>query len=212
MKPALMFDLDGTLWDSSASVARAWNKALTKLGYAPMTTDDVAYYMGWPMDAIGDDLFKDVDDPARRMELLSLCTNEENSLLSIEGGELYPKLEETLLDLRHQGYFTAIVSNCQAGYIEAFLKAHHLRHCFDDWICWDDTQLAKSKNIRILMQRNGIEEAVYVGDIDKDGLAARNAGIGFIWAAYGFGKDVKEGIRLDAFELLPEVLKKNYED
>ena len=43
MKKALIFDLDGTLWDSSVQVAEAWNEVLSE--YSPssplLTRDDV---------------------------------------------------------------------------------------------------------------------------------------------------------------------------
>ena len=50
----------------------------------------------------------------------------ENEYLSIHGGTLYPGLEDTLKELK-KNYRLFIVSNCQSGYIEAFLHAHIIR-------------------------------------------------------------------------------------
>ena len=50
------------------------------------------------------------------------------------------------------------------------------------------TGMDEGRNIKLIMERNGIDNAVYVGDTEGDENAARYAGIPFIWASYGFGK------------------------
>ncbi|MDE7279616.1 MAG: HAD hydrolase-like protein, partial [Oscillospiraceae bacterium] len=80
-----------------------------------------------------------------------------------------------------------IVSNCQSGYIETFLEYHKLGKYFADFECPGGTGFAKAENIRIVMERNGLEKAVYVGDTQGDLDASDSAGIPFIHAAYGFG-------------------------
>ncbi|MBO5256842.1 MAG: HAD family hydrolase, partial [Clostridia bacterium] len=85
-------------------------------------------------------------------------------------------------------YRLFIVSNCQAGYIEAFLQAHGLGDRFEDIECTGNTGLCKADNIRLIMKRNGLTSSVFVGDTISDGSAARTAGIPFIYAKYGFGE------------------------
>ncbi len=65
----------------------------------------------------------------------------------------------------------------------------------------------KGQNIKLLMERNGIEDACYVGDTDGDEKAARFAGIPFIWAAYGFGKAQAPDAVIHSIAALPELLK-----
>ena len=48
--------------------------------------------------------------------------------------------------------------------------------------------MQKGENIRLVTERNHLDAAVYVGDIQGDYEASRQAGVGFIHAAYGFGK------------------------
>ena len=62
---------------------------------------------------------------------------------------------------------------------------------FDDIQCWGDNMVPKGENNKLIMQRNGITRAVYVGDTSGDEQSARVAGIPFIFAAYGFGEAVK---------------------
>ena len=111
----------------------------------------------------------------------------ENEYLSQHGGILYDGLEDVLKKL-HQKFKLYIVSNCQDGYIQAFMKAHHMEAYFDDTECWGRTRVNKGINNKLLIERNGLQCPVYVGDTQKDAQSAKEAGIDFIYAAYGFGK------------------------
>ena len=96
---------------------------------------------------------------------------------------LYPKLEETLSALKEK-YPLYIVSNCQSGYIEAFLDHYGFGKYFEDIECYGNNLKQKGDNIRLLADRNGLTEAVYVGDIQGDYDASCHAGVGFIHAKH----------------------------
>ena len=81
-----------------------------------------------------------------------------------------------------------MVSNCQAGYIEAFYKGTGLGGYFKDFESAGNTGLPKWDNIALVVKRQGLKRPVYVGDTDWDYQAARRAGVPFIHAAYGFGQ------------------------
>ena len=49
------------------------------------------------------------------------------------------------------------------------------------------------------MERNGVTKAVYVGDTQGDMEASEQAGLPFVWAAYGFGKPAHWDKRIDHF-------------
>ena len=53
---SLIFDMDGTLWDSAANVAASWNEVLERQADVDMkvTEADIKSVMGMPMDAIAD--------------------------------------------------------------------------------------------------------------------------------------------------------------
>ena len=197
----ILFDLDGTLWDSAEGVAESWSTALIQLGRPERCTVDMCHrLMGKTMVDIARIMFPDEKlEEAER--LLKVCTDAENAWLAERGGQLYEGMMETLEGLKNAGYFLAVVSNCQEGYIEAFIHAHHLEALFDDTECYGHTRKLKGDNVRLVVERNGLSEAIYVGDTMGDYEAATHAGVGFIHAAYGFGtvpqgtaavKDIRE--------------------
>ena len=101
-----------------------------------------------------------------------------------------------------------IVSNCAAGYPEAFMEATGTENCFSGHLCPDDTGLGKAENIRLIMQRQNLEKAYYIGDLDLDRQAAEAAGADFIHAAYGFGKAPEASFRIEDMHGLLEVMRK----
>ena len=180
MKQGILFDLDGTLWDSGEGVAESWNEALAQLGEKERVTTDIARLL-FPRDEF-----------AESMRIMDYCANCENEYLRVHGGTLYEGLKDVLSALKKAGFFLAIVSNCQKGYIEAFLEHHRLAEYFDDTDNYGRTGQGKAYNIRLLKDRNHLDRAWYVGDTMGDYEATVEAGLPFIHAAYGFGT-VPEG-------------------
>lgn len=204
---SLIFDMDGTLWDSAANVARSWSEVIKKQPdmHTEITESDIKGVMGLPMDAIAVRLFGDYT-PERQSEIMDACGNYENEYLRIHGGKLYDGVEDTLRQLA-EGHRLFIVSNCQSGYIEAFLEHYGFGKYFKDILCWGDTRKSKGESIRILMDKNEISDAAYVGDIQGDCDSARFAGIKFIHAAYGFGKVDDKDAEIKSFCELLEVVE-----
>ena len=204
MNKGIIFDLDGTLWDSSKQVVEAWNQALariTDINYQ-ITTEDMQAVMGKQMDEIATILFPDVSKE-RRTELLNACFAEEETYLTQHGGILYPHLEEVLQLLIQRGYQLFIVSNCQDGYIESFYTYHKLEKYFKDYEDPGRTGLSKGDNIKLIIERNGLDRAIYVGDTKGDYLSTCENGIPFVHASYGFGK-VEEAIySIASIQMLP---------
>jgi phosphoglycolate phosphatase len=182
---ALVFDLDGTLWDSTETVARAWNSALAELGFARrLEPSDIGSIMGLNHQQIGTRLFPELS-PKEWGSLSERCYVEEERLIRSQGGHLYAGVRESLAGLELP---KAIVSNCQSGYIEAFLAWSQLGARFCDWCCHGDTGLSKAENLRLVMKRQGWNKVLYIGDTAGDQQAASLAGCDFVWAAFGFGE------------------------
>ena len=206
-KKGIIFDMDGTLWDSAEGVAKSWTRIVNQEydKERVISVEDIHGVMGKTMDKIAEILFPELEE-SPRLELLKKCCDDENAYLREHGGVLYPDLEETLTELQKQ-YLLYIVSNCQSGYIEAFLEHYGFGHYFEDIECFGNNGLQKGENIRRLAERNGLTKAVYVGDIQGDYDATVEAGLTFIHAAYGFGTIAQETAKISCFKELPGVVK-----
>lgn len=204
----LIFDLDGTLWDSAQGVAESWNEMirLEDASLPMLTVDDIHGIMGLTMTEISQVLLPDLPD-SRRTSFFKECSQYEVNYLREHGGELYPDLLPVLTQLNQNGYSLAVVSNCQSGYIEAFLASSGVSHLILDWEEWERTMKTKAENIRLVMDRCGFSKAIYIGDTEKDQEAARLAGIPFIHAAYGFGKGNGADAVIRSLKELPSVLE-----
>ena len=114
---------------------------------------------------------------------------------------IFEGVQETIKKLSEK-YPLYIVSNCQDGYIEAFLQYSKLGEYFKDFTCPAYTGRLKGENIRIIMERNGLSEAVYVGDTQGDANSCKEAEIPMIYAAYGFGEVEKADASIQSFDEL----------
>lgn len=208
---SIIFDLDGTLWDSRQTIAEAWTTAVQEAGYDErvFSKDDIGSLMGLQIPVIAERLFP-MESTERRKEIMDACAREDQVTIREQGGLLFPNLEETLIELK-KTHRLFIVSNCEDGYIEAFYEAHGLEHFFEDFENPGRTGLSKGENIQLIMERNKITSAIYVGDTQGDLDAARYAKIPFVYAAYGFGSPESYDYRLETFEQLDELIKQ-FED
>ena len=184
---SLIFDLDGTLWDSTGNVALAWQDAIEQVDYVDeiMTQEKVRSITGLAYNVIFDRLFPYLDTD-KRTELMKICAKSELEILHNKGGELYPALDETLSYLSGK-YKLFIVSNCQTGYIEVFLKLSQMGHYFMGHQCYGTKGNPKSENIKDIVNDYHLTAPVYIGDTIGDYDAATKAGVPFIFADYGFG-------------------------
>lgn len=185
---AIIFDVDGTLWDSRIPVAHSWNHSIERYTGKPSryTPEYLGQYFGCTMDVISQVLLPDCS-PEERLRLGERIFAEENDWLATEPGTVYPGVGDTLEQLC-QKYPLYIVSNCQNGYIEVMLETTGFGRFFADHLCYGDTGEGKDKNLVTLCRRYGLEDAVYVGDTQGDAEACAQAGLPMIYAAYGLGE------------------------
>lgn len=207
-KRMVIFDLDGTLWDSAQGVADAWNIMIRKEdpSLPLLTVDDIHSVMGMTLTEISRVLLPQLSD-SRRSSFFDECSKFEVRYLGKTGGFLYPGLIQVLTELTAEGYSLAIVSNCQLGYIDSFISSSGVGSFISDWEEWERTMKTKAENIRLVMNRNHCTSAVYIGDTVRDQEAAYEAGIPFVHASYGFGKVKGADAVIRSLSELPNVLR-----
>jgi len=205
---SIIFDLDGTLWDSTANVARAWQAANEQVKYIREENIDQAMVRsitGMTYISIFEKLFPYLSTEQME-EFMGICAVKEIEMLQSHGGDLYPQLEETLQYLS-KSYKLFIVSNCQSNYIETFINFSGLGHYFMGHQCFGTKGQPKAENIKDIVNDHNLLAPVYVGDTMGDFTSAQKAGVPFIFASYGFGV-VEEGqiATINNFSELQEML------
>ena len=165
---SILFDLDGTLWDSVAAVTLSWQRVISRYPglRGPVSDAELSECMGLTTDEIAAAIFPDIPQQLRD-EIVEECFVEEHACLRQMGGKIYPGVAEAL---------------------EHLSSSYPLAKYFRDFESFGATGKQKGENILAVMQRLGSKSAVYVGDIIKDQQAAAYAGIPFVFARYGFGQ------------------------
>ena len=198
---SLIFDIDGTLWDSRALVAEGYNIQLRSEGLSQLcvTAEDLLPLFGKVMTEIADVIFKTIPVP-ERYALMDRCMATENEYLHHNPCQIgYDGIKETMdvLAKRHRLF---IVSNSQCGYPELCIQKLGLDDYISGHLCFGDTGTEKGETIRRLMEHHNITNACYIGDTQGDCDAADKAGIPFIFAAYGFGTPSHYEAKIEKFE------------
>ena len=198
---SLIFDIDGTLWDSRALVAEGYNIQLNKEGLSRycITAETLKPLFGRVMTEIADVLFADFPEK-ERYALMARCMETENRHLHENPCHIgYPGVRETMEELA-KTHRLFIVSNSQQGYPELCISKLGLTGCITGHLCFGDTGTSKGKTIRTLMEKYNITSCAYIGDTQGDYEATVEAGVPFLWASYGFGTPAGYAGKIDSFE------------
>ena len=201
----IIFDLDGTLWETEKISYKTANAVLKK--YEPnkeITMEVVKSTMGCTF-AQTAEMYMPYYDVEKREKILGEMLDLNAIILSEFGGNVYKNLKETL-DVLSQNYKLAIVSNCADGYIESFLHSSKLENYFIDYMAAAKYKVTKAVAIRQVIERNSINSAIYVGDTINDYKATIGAEVDFIQAKYGFGEDLCTEYSIEDISELPKLL------
>ena len=198
---SLIFDIDGTLWDSRALVAEGYNIQLKEEGleHLCVTAEDLKPLFGKVMTEIADTILATIPEE-KRYDLMERCMATENRYLEENPCHIgYPGVKETVAKLA-ENYRLFIVSNSQCGYPELCMEKLGLTPYIQGHMCFGDTGTSKGKTIRTLMKKHDIESCAYIGDTQGDYEATVEADVPFVWCTYGFGTPDGYAEKIDRFE------------
>ena len=198
---SLIFDIDGTLWDSRAKVAEGYNIQLEREGLSHLfvTAEDLLPLFGKVMTDIADAILQTIPAP-ERYDIMDRCMKTENDYLFTQECDFgYPGVLETIAELskKHRLF---IVSNAQCGYPELCIEKLGLTPYIQGHMCFGDTGTSKGITIRRLMEKHNITDCAYIGDTQGDYEATVEADVPFIWCSFGFGKPDAYAAKVDKFE------------
>lgn len=188
----IIFDLDGTLLDSSGYASKAVHQAFDKLiakhpEIPKPTVEEITGQIGCAMQEFYKGLL-----PAEHQvlweELHAHASAIERDFLASGADFLFEGIRETLSELKFAGKILAVASNCSHDYLDAIAQAYDFDRWFTRLTCvgrGDD--ITKSMLVQELVERFAPDgKALMVGDRVHDYEAARIAGIPFIGCRYGF--------------------------
>jgi phosphoglycolate phosphatase len=202
---AIIFDIDGTLWDACPTTAKAWNAGLAELGIGlKISADQVRSVAGNPYDKCLDIIF-----PGLRVKYPALRkTLEEYEMKAVEsfGGEFYKGVIESIPKLACETRIF-LVSNCLVWYLDLFFRFSGLKPILAGYDCNGMSGLPKNEMLARMIGDYSLHNPVYVGDTGGDETAAKLAGIDFIHASWGFGKPEGEAKTANSFAELLDYLK-----
>lgn len=183
----LIFDLDGTLWSSAKNV----HNAIVKMKelhpeIRDFSPEQCSSTMGFTNKQTEEFYFNEFA-PEKAETLCKKFLAKITEDIINAGAEVYSDTYSTIKELS-KSHRLFIVSNCGHGFVEAFMKQSNTEEFFEDFEYCGRTGLVKGGNIKLIVERNNLNNPCYIGDTIIDKEAAEMAGVDFIYCTYGFGK------------------------
>ena len=213
-KPTILYDLDGTLLDTKASILEAYKQLFIKYDKIENFTEERQ------KEVIGPSLYKMLPlfFPDQDVEKLVAEYKEINLGLHKKLVKSVKNAPEILKYLKNEGYTLGIVSSKNVGSIEKGLEQEGLSQYFDVIVGFDMVENEKPDKEGIVkackLLNVGLDNTIYIGDTNNDIYAARNAGVfsigfeGYHVSNFDIAKPNRQ--MKDHLELI-EILKENVE-
>ena len=189
----VIFDLDGTLFDTKGSIISSVCLAAKNLGYPDLTEDDKKVFLGPPLDYSVPIVFKTDEENTQKIidEYRKVYFDTE-----MYKTNLYDGIKELLNKLKDNNYKVALSTYKSQKCLKNLFDYFDITKYFD---CLNGTTEHEDDKTNILKRSmemtgcNDPEKVVMVGDTEHDLKAARKIGCYFIGMTYGFGyKDLTD--------------------
>ena len=204
MTEAIIFDLDGTLLDTSAGIFHSVRYAEKELGLTPIPETELKRFVGPPPKEMYREIYG-LDDPTALTAAKK--HREYGSARAIYEAEVYEGMEDVLGRLRQKGFKLGVATLKKQNIAEAVLKNFSLYGYFDTIVGMDEEEsYTKSMTIRKAMENMCVRQAVVVGDSPYDFEGAQASNTDFIGVLYGFGFRRGESYPFKSISLPRELL------
>jgi len=210
-KKAILFDLDGTLIDSSEGITKSAQYALRHYGIEESDLKKLYRFIGPPL---ADSFEKWYGfSRAQAVEAVDVFRERYQSIGYLEC-ELYPDTGKVLESLKQMGYFLGVATSKPEVTARIILKDKGV-DCYFDAICgatMDGRIEKKADVIRELLKREpdyAISDMILVGDTAFDMQGANLLGMDSVAVSFGFGDvaEMKEAGALDVLDSMNMLLE-----
>ncbi|SEA75131.1 phosphoglycolate phosphatase [Desulfuromusa kysingii] len=186
----VIFDLDGTISDSSEGIFQSFNYALHKMNAATMLRTDVNRYIGPPLDESFRSLLETNDE-----DIVNAAVEffrHDYTTVGYKINDLYAGIDNVLLQLAANGYRLFIATTKKTATACDVLRHFRLDHYFQG-VYGGSSTIPKPELVRhILTEHHCLhDKSVMIGDTHYDIHAAQQNGIFSIGVAWGFGEEVE---------------------
>lgn len=189
----LIFDWDGTLADSEATIVAAMQTAIGQTALEPRSDAVIRQIIGLGLYEALSQLYPETGPS--RLEQLAEAYRDAYLAATIEPVPLFPRAEEILYQLQSSGYLLAVATGKSRRGLDRALTENGLQHCFVASRCADET-LSKPDPLMLheLLEEVDLpaQSALMIGDSEYDMEMAGRAGI----AALGVNSGVHDRERL----------------
>lgn len=184
----VVFDLDGTLLDTSEGILAAVRFTINTTGKSMPDPDKLKEYIGPPIQQSFADTFNITGNDLDNMALIFRDRYKDYELLKAKP---YKGIYDLCNNLKNNSYMLAVATYKREDYAKKLLK-HFKFNKYMSVICGADFEgkLTKAdiiKKVISLANINDCNDVVMIGDTKHDALGAQRLGIDFIGVTYGFG-------------------------
>lgn len=193
MKKAVIFDLDGTLLDTSVGIIKSIRYTIKKMGLEALSDEQLKSFIGPPIKKRMMEIYGMTEKKAT--EAMNIFRNHYGQSDIFEA-DLYDGLIDLLVGLKVKGYWLGVATYKREDQAIELLDRKNISKYFDVIHGSDvEGKLSKADIVRLCIQELDTEpfNIVMIGDSDNDALGAQEASTKFIGVTYGFGfKGVEE--------------------
>lgn len=191
----VVFDVDGTLLDTSEGILSAVRYTIDKYGLEPLDIDTIKSFIGPPIQNSFKRIYGFEDAVIADMATTFRDRYKGEDLLLARP---YDGIYEVFECLRSAGIKTAIATYKREDYALRLLKHFHFDQ-YTDFICGSDFEgkLKKKDIIEIALKKAKVDDyssVLMIGDSDNDAIGAAGIGSKFLGVTYGFGFKKEEDV------------------
>ena len=204
-KQLVVFDLDGTLMDTSSGILQAVRDAIQEHGMPALTEEQIKTFIGPPIQWSFEAQYGISKERAQRMADTFRDLYSTKHLL---GAVPYMGIYDLMKVINQRGMKSAIATDKREDYALRLLKHYHFDDYTDIMYGGDNDGTLKKRDIILkCIDTAGIKdlaEVVMVGDTLHDSNGAKELGVDFIGVSYGFGFHGDDAKGIEAMAGTPE--------